>query len=105
MKRFLPLIKRILSLLVLAQQALAGWRALPTAMGVTQNALSSLEPRSVVPACSKDVGDHGAPPGRTQLGGMRKFISEFVALTGLQTDISRVRRPVKDAEAMRASIE
>lgn len=109
MKRFLPLLKRIASLLLVL--AVAGGlfqlaARYPAQWDVTQNALNSLEPGSVealallkgpvnitVYATEKDV----------QVGDMRKLIREFVALyQRYKPDISLTFvDPVKDAEAMR----
>jgi ABC-type uncharacterized transport system involved in gliding motility auxiliary subunit len=114
MKRLLPPLKRVVSLLLVL--AIAGGlfqlaARYPAQWDVTQNALNSLEPGSVdalkllkgpvkitVYATEKDA----------QLGDMRKLIREFVALyQRYKPDISlSFVDPVKDAEAMRnASIK
>ncbi len=114
MKRFLPLLIRIVSLLLVLAAAGALFQLAaryPAQRDVTQNALNSLEPGSVdalamlkgpvkitVYATEKDA----------QLGDIRKLIREFVALyQRYKPDISlNFIDPVKDAEAMRkASIK
>ncbi len=109
MKRLLPHLKRIASLLLVlaAAGALFQLAALyPVQWDVTQNALNSLEPGSVdtlallkgpvkitVYATQKDA----------RFGDIRKFISEFVALyQRYKSDISLTFvDPVKEPEAMR----
>ncbi|MBU1426755.1 MAG: GldG family protein [Gammaproteobacteria bacterium] len=109
MKRFLPLINRIVSLLLILAAAGALFQLAaryPVQWDVTQNALNSLEPGSVdalallegpvkitVYATEQDA----------QLGDIRKLIREFVALyQRYKHDISlNFVDPVKDAEAMR----
>ncbi len=109
MKRFLPLLKRIVSLLLVLAAAGALFQLAaryPIQWDVTQNALNSLEPGSVdalallqgpvkitVYATEQDA----------QVGDMRKLIREFVALyQRYKPDISLTFvDPVKDAEAMR----
>jgi ABC-type uncharacterized transport system involved in gliding motility auxiliary subunit len=114
MKRFLPLFKRIVLLLLVLAAAGALFQLAaryPAQWDVTQNALNSLEPGSVdalallkgpvkitVYATKQDA----------QLGDVRKLIREFVALyQRYKPDISLTFvDPVKDAEAMRkASIK
>ena len=114
MKRFLPLLIRIVSLLLVLAAAGALFQLAaryPAQRDVTQNALNSLEPGSVealallkgpvkitVYATEKDA----------QLGDLRKLIREFVALyQRYKPDLSLTFvDPVKDAEAMRkASIK
>ncbi len=114
MKRFLPLLIRIVSLLLVLAAAGALFQLAaryPAQRDVTQNALNSLEPGSVdalallkgpvkitVYATEKDA----------QLGDIRKLIREFVALyQRYKPDLSlSFVDPVKDAEAMRkASIK
>jgi ABC-type uncharacterized transport system involved in gliding motility auxiliary subunit len=114
MKRFLPLFKRIVLLLLVLAAAGALFQLAaryPAQWDVTQNALNSLEPGSVkalallkgpvkitVYATKQDA----------QLGDIRKLIREFVALyQRYKPDISLTFvDPVKDAEAMRkASIK
>ena len=114
MKRFLPLLIRIVSLLLVLAAAGALFQLAaryPAQRDVTQNALNSLEPGSVdalallkgpvkitVYATEKDA----------QLGDIRKLIREFVALyQRYKPDLSlSFVDPVKDADAMRkASIK
>jgi ABC-type uncharacterized transport system involved in gliding motility auxiliary subunit len=114
MKRFLPLLIRIVSLLLVLAAAGALFQLAaryPTQWDVTQNALNSLEPGSVealallqgpvkitVYATEQDA----------QLGDMRKLIREFVSLyQRYKHDISlNFVDPVKEPEAMRkASIK
>jgi len=114
MKRFLPLLKRIVSLLLVLAAAGALFQLAaryPAQWDVTQNALNSLEPGSVdalallqgpvkitVYATEQDA----------QLGDMRKLIRDFVSLyQRYKPDISLTFvDPVKDADAMRkASIK
>ena len=114
MKRFLPLLIRIVSLLLVLAAAGALFQLAaryPAQKDVTQNALNSLEPGSVdalallkgpvkitVYATEKDA----------QLGDIRKLIREFISLyQRYKQDISlNFVDPVKDAEAMRkASIK
>ncbi len=109
MKRFLPLLKRIVSLLLVLAAAGALFQLAaryPAQWDVTQNALNSLEPGSVdalallqgpvkitVYATEKDA----------QVGDMRKLIREFVSLyQRYKPDISlSFVDPVKDADQMR----
>ena len=114
MKRFLPLLIRIVSLLLVLAAAGALFQLAaryPAQRDVTQNALNSLEPGSVdalallkgpvkitVYATEKDA----------QLGDIRKLIREFIALyQRYKPDLSlSFVDPVKDADAMRkASIK
>ncbi|ADE12588.1 GldG family protein [Sideroxydans lithotrophicus] len=114
MKRFLPLLKRIVTLLLVLATAGALFQLAaryPAQWDVTQNALNSLEPGSVdalallkgpvkitVYATERDA----------QVGDMRKLIRDFVSLyQRYKPDISlSFVDPVKDPEAMRkASIQ
>ena len=114
MKRFLPLLKRIVSLLLVLAAAGALFQLAaryPVQRDITQNALNSLEPGSVdalallqgpvkitVYATEQDA----------QVGDIRKLIREFISLyQRYKPDISLAFvDPVKDAEAMRkASIK
>jgi hypothetical protein len=114
MKRFLPLLKRIVALLLVLAAAGALFQVAaryPAQWDVTQNALNSLEPGSVE-ALSLLQGPVKitvyATEQDAQLGDMRKLIREFVSLyQRYKPDISLTFvDPVKDAEAMRkASIK
>ncbi len=114
MRRFLPLLQRILILLLVLAAAGALFQLAsryPAQWDVTQNALNSLEPGSVE-ALSMLKGPVKitvyATEQDAQLGDMRKFIREFVSLyQRYKPDISLAFvDPVKDAEAMRkASIK
>lgn len=114
MRHLLPLLKRILILLLVLAAAGALFQLAsryPAQWDVTQNALNSLEPGSVE-ALSMLNGPVKitvyATEQDAQLGDMRKFIREFVALyQRYKPDISLAFvDPVKDAEAMRkASIK
>jgi hypothetical protein len=114
MKRFLPLLKRILILLLVLTAAGALFQVAskyPAQWDVTQNALNSLEPGSIE-ALNMLKGPVKitvyATEQDAQLGDMRKFIREFVSLyQRYKPDISLAFvDPVKDAEAMRkASIK
>ncbi len=114
MKRFLPLIKRIVSLLlVLAAAGVLFQLAarFPAQWDVTQNALNSLEPSSVEVLALLDgpvTITVYATEQDAQLGDIRKFIREFVALyQRYKPDLSLTFiDPVKDSESMRrASIK
>jgi ABC-type uncharacterized transport system involved in gliding motility auxiliary subunit len=114
MKRFLPLLKRIVSLLLVLAAAGALFQLAaryPAQWDVTQNALNSLEPGSV-DALALLKGPVKITVYATQqdarFGDIRKFISEFVALyQRYKPDISLTFvDPVKEPEAMRkASIK
>jgi hypothetical protein len=114
MKRFLPLLIRIVTLLLLLAVAGALFQVAaryPAQWDVTQNALNSLEPGSVE-ALAMLQGPVKitvyATEQDAQLGDMRKLIREFVSLyQRYKPDISLAFvDPVKDAEAMRkASIK
>ncbi len=114
MRRALPLLKRIVSLLLVLIAAGALFQLAaryPVQWDVTQNALNSLEPGSVDALALL----HGpvtitvyATEQDAQLGDMRKLIREFVSLyQRYKPDISlSFVDPVKDPEAMRkASIK
>lgn len=114
MKRFLPQIKRIASLLlVLAAAGVLFQLAAryPAQWDVTQNALNSLEPGSVEVLALLDGPVKitvYATEQDAQLGDIRKLIREFVALyQRYKPDLTlSFVDPVKDAEAMRkASIK
>ncbi len=109
MKRHLPLLKRIVSLLLVLAAVGALFQLAaryPAQWDVTQNALNSLEPGSVDALALLQgpvqitvyVGERDA-----RLGDIRKLIREFVALyQRYKQDISLTFvDPVKDAEAMR----
>ncbi|MDO8988313.1 MAG: GldG family protein [Sideroxyarcus sp.] len=109
MKRFLPLLKRIVTLLLVLAAAGALFQVAaryPAQWDVTQNALNSLEPGSVE-ALAMLQGPVKitvyATEQDAQLGDMRKLIREFVALyQRYKPDITLAFvDPVKDAEAMR----
>jgi ABC-type uncharacterized transport system involved in gliding motility auxiliary subunit len=114
MKRYLPLLKRIVSLLLVLAAAGALFQVAaryPMQWDVTQNALNSLEPGSVN-ALTLLQGPVNitvyATEQDAQVGDMRKLIREFVSLyQRYKPDISLTFvDPVKDAEAMRkASIQ
>jgi ABC-type uncharacterized transport system involved in gliding motility auxiliary subunit len=114
MKRFLPLLKRIVSLLLVLAAAGALFQLAaryPAQWDVTQNALNSLEPGSV-DALALLKGPVNitvyATEQDAQLGDIRKLIREFISLyQRYKPDISlNFVDPVKDAEAMRkASIK
>lgn len=114
MKRVLPPLKRIVSLLLVLAVAGALFQVAaryPAQWDVTQNALNSLEPGSV-DALALLKGPVTITVYATQqdarFGDMRKFISEFVALyQRYKPDISLTFvDPVKEPEAMRkASIK
>jgi len=114
MKRFLPLLKRIVALLLVLAAAGALFQVAaryPAQWDVTQNALNSLEPGSVE-ALSMLQGPVKitvyATEQDAQLGDMRKLIRDFVSLyQRYKSDISlSFVDPVKDADAMRkASIK
>lgn len=114
MKRLLPLLKRIVSLLLVLAAAGALFQLAaryPAQWDVTQNALNSLEPGSV-DALALLKGPVKITVYATQqdarFGDIRKFISEFVALyQRYKPDISLTFvDPVKEPEAMRkASIK
>lgn len=114
MKRLLPLLKRVVTLLLVLAAAGALFQLaarFPAQWDVTQNALNSLEPGSVE-ALSMLKGPVKitvyATEQDAQLGDMRKLIREFVSLyQRYKPDISLAFvDPVKDAEAMRkASIK
>ncbi|OIR04719.1 ABC-type uncharacterized transport system [mine drainage metagenome] len=114
MKRFLPPLKRIASLLLVLVAAGALFQLAaryPAQWDVTQNALNSLEPGSV-DALALLKGPVQITVYATQqdarFGDIRKFISEFVALyQRYKPDISLTFvDPVKEPEAMRkASIK
>lgn len=109
MKRFLPPLKRIASLLLVLVAAGALFQLAaryPAQWDVTQNALNSLEPGSV-DALALLKGPVKITVYATQqdarFGDIRKFISEFVALyQRYKPDISLTFvDPVKEPEAMR----
>ncbi len=114
MKRALPALKRIVSLLLVLAVAGALFQLAaryPAQWDVTQNALNSLEPGSV-DALALLKGPVKITVYATQqdarFGDIRKFISEFVALyQRYKPDISLTFvDPVKEPEAMRkASIK
>ncbi|OIR05585.1 ABC-type uncharacterized transport system [mine drainage metagenome] len=114
MKRVLPTLKRIVSLLLVLAAAGALFQLAashPAQWDVTQNALNSLEPGSV-DALALLKGPVKITVYATQqdarFGDIRKFISEFVALyQRYKPDISLTFvDPVKEPEAMRkASIK
>jgi len=114
MKRYLPWLKRVVSLLLVLAAAGALFQLAarhPAQWDVTQNALNSLEPGSVDALALL----HGpvkitvyATEQDAQAGDIRKLIREFVSLyQRYKPDISlSFVDPVKDAEAMRkASIK
>lgn len=109
MKRHLPLLKRIASLLLVLAAVAALFQLAaryPAQWDVTQNALNSLEPGSVDALALLQgpvritvyVGEQDA-----QLGDLRKLIRDFVALyQRYKPDISLgFVDPVKEPEAMR----
>lgn len=114
MKRALPILKRVVSLLLVLAVAGALFQLAaryPAQWDVTQNALNSLEPGSV-DALALLKGPVKITVYATQqdarFGDIRKFISEFVALyQRYKPDISLTFvDPVKEPEAMRkASIK
>ncbi len=114
MKRFLPQIKRIASLLLVLVAAGVLFQLAaryPAQWDVTQNALNSLEPGSVEVLALLDGPVKitvYATEQDAQLGDIRKLIREFVALyQRYKPDLTlSFVDPIKDAEAMRkASIK
>lgn len=114
MKRFLPMLMRIVTLMLVLAAAGALFQVAaryPAQWDVTQNALNSLEPGSVE-ALAMLQGPVKitvyATEQDAQVGDIRKLIREFVSLyQRYKPDISLAFvDPVKDAEAMRkASIK
>ncbi len=108
MKRFLPLLKRVASLLLVLAAAGGLYQLAaryPVQWDVTQNALNSLEPGSV-DALALLKGPVKVTVYATEQGAqgdMRKLLREFVSLyQRYKPDISLTFvDPVKDAEAMR----